>query len=556
MAANKLDYSRLLDDEFLNRTPERGRGCAVSRGAAEVLGLQGNLPADDGWSGPSRVTVFLYGAAMAAAVLISIIFALLLVHAHQEGVQRLQTLGMPFAQRLTMDNESLLDTENELPIDADEESILDTSPSPTGDAHDYAEDYNYDDDPHEHDHGEDHDHNVHGAADETEHHIALAGGFEDADEDHDHPQGLHEHVNPGDVVMEDHHIVPAGDPEPPEYVLLLCLPIKGAAQANATNITESTLHLSRAQRDVVHSVVEYVSEAAQCHLIVLQGVGEEAQVNATTQAPVNGTAPKIIGFNTGCGAPEDADDELVGAEADGHFVLTTGRTLPVIRWDAASLFANSPLTSVWRNLRTRRAAGASSSPTSAAASAAGPDLLGVSARVQLLWRYAGLSVDLGASSDKALKALSVFNRSDTTHVYLETTRAVLLAAPQTCNAVVFDLIKAISSDAADGTTQAQAEHYDVADVKVFDDVLNAYCRGNRRHARSVNDTDVRAKNKIVNIPLRSVAVFDLHRRDDSVHDGRRRAGDRRWAPPAEPAVQELELEAQPLLVPAQRAAPQ
>ena len=36
------------------------------------------------------------------------------------------------------------------------------------------------------------------------------------------------------------------------------------------------------------------------------------------------------------------------------------------------------------------------------------------------------------------------NRTDTNHVYLETTRAAVIGAPQSCNAVVFELINAVS----------------------------------------------------------------------------------------------------------------
>ncbi|KAK3930461.1 C2 calcium-dependent domain-containing protein 4B [Frankliniella fusca] len=497
MAANKLDYSRLLDDEFLNRSPhpERGPGrCrAVSRGAAEVLGLQADLHAG---SLRSRVSTFLYGAAMAAAVLISIIFALLLVHAHQQGVQRLHALRLPFAQRLAMGHETLPDTSP-----AAVHSEADDPDYDHGHVHEHAYD---------HEHDGDHDHELHGAADETAHHIALAGGFEATDEEHEHPHGMHEHVNPGDVVMEDHHIVPAatralfeGDPESTPHVLLLCLPlpVKVPAQANETAAgSESSVRLSRAQRDVAHSVAEYLTETAQCYLIALRGVGAGEQANATAAstgaAPGNRTAPLFLGFSTGCGSPEDASDELDGAEAGGDFVLSTGRRLPVVFWDAGALFARSPLTAVWRGLGARRAAGSTAGGASSSTStvaAAGPDLLGVAARLQLLWRYGGLSVDLNISADRALKVLSAYNRTDTAHVYLETTRAVLLAAPQTCNAVVFDLISAITkqSRAADGQGDTAApdaqrmEHYDEQDVKVFDGVLNEYCRGSRgRRARS------------------------------------------------------------------------
>lgn len=165
--------------------------------------------------------------------------------------------------------------------------------------------------------------------------------------------------------------------------------------------------------------------------------------------------------------------------------------MPVVLWDAPALFARSPLAEVWQHLHLHRAKGVAEGSVSRAATTS--DLLDLAARLQLLWRYGGVSVDMQSSADQVLKvgdtprtassilgysiplgvawcetlysplqrlftqpcsfreitvffrqALSAFNRTDSSHVYLETTRGALVAAPQTCNAVVFDLISAIT----------------------------------------------------------------------------------------------------------------
>lgn len=83
-----------------------------------------------------------------------------------------------------------------------------------------------------------------------------------------------------------------------------------------------------------------------------------------------------------------------GAEAGGELVLASGRRLPVVLWDAALLFARSPLGSDWTRLPGQR-------------DATGSDLLDLAARLLLLWRHGGLTVDLHASADQVLKVSRV-----------------------------------------------------------------------------------------------------------------------------------------------------
>lgn len=148
----KLDYSRLLDDEFLNRG-ECVRVHTVTRGAAAVLGSSASLvwPAE---ASSTRCTTALLKVALALALMAALTFVGLLVVAHQHHSQ-LRALAMP------------------MQIEPTEATI---------------------------------------APD----HFVLAGGFHHSEEDAHLSDEMHDHVLPGDVVVEDHHIVPAGKSHSPD----------------------------------------------------------------------------------------------------------------------------------------------------------------------------------------------------------------------------------------------------------------------------------------------------------------------------------------------------
>ncbi|XP_034242296.1 uncharacterized protein LOC117645872 [Thrips palmi] len=444
MATNptKLDYSRLLDDEFLNRG-ERVRVHTVTRGAATVLGSSASLEWRDAQGVSARCTTALLKAALALALMAALTFVALLIMAHQQH-SHLRVLAMP--------------------VQAEAAGAAQARPSLL----------------------------EHGEKGTTLHDFVLHGGFESSLEDEEHPHDIHDHVLPGDVVVEDHHIVSADEPEPTRHAVVVCLPLaiakhvptSTATPVNAHNATDSTasfpLHLSRHQRDVVQSVTEYLSASARCHVVVLRGVDDEEATASTTASTASTAAtgsPSAAGMfghfsHSGCGAWSGEDEDAAGAEHGGTLALPGGKVVPVVLWDAPALFARSPLAEVWRDLHWRKAKGAS-----AASSAI--DVLDLAARLQLLWRYGGVSVDLQSSADQVLKTLSAFNRTDSSHVYLETTRGTLIAAPQTCNAVVFDLIQAIARHARHFAPPQDHPHYDDADLRVFDGVLNDYCRSKR-----------------------------------------------------------------------------
>lgn len=95
----------------------------------------------------------------------------------------------------------------------------------------------------------------------------------------------------------------------------------------------------------------------------------------------------------------DSAADSAGSELVGKVSLPGGRTLPVVRWEARSLFAGSPLAAGWEALTQRRAR---------AAGAAAVGLLDLAARIQLLWRFGGASVNLDSSADQVLKVRYLF----------------------------------------------------------------------------------------------------------------------------------------------------
>lgn len=467
--ATKLDYSRLLDDEFLNRG-ERVRVRAVTLGSAQVLDTQWSR------SRAALLCALLLSLTVILTIGLYIFTTMLMVSAHQSGMH-MQVLGMlgggaaPTPKAAALSSPAL--------EAANESAGVDMEPRPSPFQVPVAMPVLSQDPPHE-----DPLHLRHPVEEHDAHLLAMTGHHEqaDADDHDDHQDGEHSH--PGDVILGDHHVEPAGDPDTTEHAvhaLLLCLPGDNKQTAAASRPVAAALNLTRAQGDVVHSTVEFLVGRAQCHIVVLRNVGGEA---TRAEAPVRvaasnatatsiGSGPLAYFSSAGCGASsEDAVDDTAGAEYGGEVVLPTGRSLPVVLWDAAELFARSPLAAGWREL---------GHAATSVAHSKGLDLLELAARLQLLWRFGGVTVNLHASADQVLKTLSAFNRTDTQHVYLETTRAALVAAPQTCNAVVFELVRAVSKWVP--ITDGSEEHERDGDLRVFDGVLDDYCSG-RREARS------------------------------------------------------------------------
>lgn len=195
----KQDYSRLLDDEFLN-AGGRVRVRVVTRRAAEILGAAPSYT-------PSYTTVLACGlaAAMLGAMLTLLVClgtpAAIIAHPHHAAHPR---------QPAALVGSSVGSSNNKTGQSMDEAAVVSSRPRPASsplldrmkklNEHGHASDESGSD--------EDYGHSSHeGDA------SALWAGFFDPGDSHEdgHPHGLHEHVHAGDVVLGDHHILAAGN---------------------------------------------------------------------------------------------------------------------------------------------------------------------------------------------------------------------------------------------------------------------------------------------------------------------------------------------------------